>query len=234
MDTNYKNLNYFLIFGFLSLICLIISNLTSYKTIEIFGIEASLGTFTMPIVLMLINPIAEIYGKNKADQIIIMICICEIIFSLTFTILSSLQNDCMLIKEIEKFNQCTIQNKSYLIVSENITRGAISFSIGCIIGNYFNTKFLIYLKNLWESKFYFVRDIFSSIIGETIHTIICFSIAFYGVFSIKTIITMLIFSLSFKFFSIVILSPLSQLIVFAINKNNKPSKNKFSSSSIRI
>ena len=66
--------------SFFILTAAIISNLTSYKVVEFVGIQASVGTFTMPIILMLLNPIAEVYGKEKSNQILLAICVLEICF----------------------------------------------------------------------------------------------------------------------------------------------------------
>src|ERR1700676_2457831 len=79
--------------SFVVLVAAIVSNLTSYKVVEFAGIQASIRTFTMPIILMLLNPIAEVYGKEKSNQILLAICVLEICFSVIFVGLSHLQND---------------------------------------------------------------------------------------------------------------------------------------------
>ncbi|KUM03884.1 queuosine precursor transporter [Chromobacterium subtsugae] len=200
------------ILSFLILISAIVSNLTSYKVIQIFGTEASLGTFTMPIILMLLNPIAEVYGKNRSNQILFATCLAEIVFAVSFTALSQSQRDCGLLPLAER-DHCAALNQSYVLISEHIVRGSISFALGCLIGSQFNTRFLLYLKRLWSSRFYFVRDVFSSVIGEVVYTAICFMIAFYGVFPFATIVKIFAFSLMFKFSSTVLLSWISQYIV---------------------
>ncbi|AUH53362.1 hypothetical protein CXB49_22585 [Chromobacterium sp. ATCC 53434] len=200
------------ILSFMILAAAIVSNLTSYKVVQIFGTEASLGTFTMPIILMLLNPIAEVYGKNRSNQILFATCLAEILFALAFTALSQSERDCAAMALAER-DRCQALNTSYVLISEHIVRGSISFALGCLIGSQFNTRFLLYLKNLWSSRFYFIRDIFSSVIGEVVYTAICFMIAFYGVFPFATIVKIFAFSLVFKFSSTVILSWISQYIV---------------------
>ncbi|OHX12451.1 queuosine precursor transporter [Chromobacterium sphagni] len=201
------------ILSFLILVSAIASNLTSYKVIQIFGTEASLGTFTMPIILMLLNPIAEVYGKNRSNQILFATCLAEIIFAVSFSALSQSQRDCSLMALAGERSHCEALNSSYILISEHIVRGSVSFALGCLIGSQFNTRFLLYLKTLWSSRFYFIRDIFSSIVGEVVYTAICFMIAFYGVFPFATIVKIFAFSLVFKFSSTVILSWISQYIV---------------------
>lgn len=195
----------------------IISNLTSYKIISIFGIEASLGTFTMPFILMLLNPIAEIYGGRTAKQVLFTICFSEILFAVCFHGFSHIQQNCSASTVMMK-NMCEELNDSYLYISEHVIRGSVSFTIGCFVGGYINTKYLLHLKKMWSSKLYFLRDIFSSIIGETVYVIICFLIAFYGIFPISTIIQIMSFSLIFKFLSTIPLSGISQFIVFLIKE----------------
>ncbi|MBA8733925.1 queuosine precursor transporter [Chromobacterium violaceum] len=201
--------------SFLILVAAIASNLTSYKVIQVFGTEASLGTFTMPIILMLLNPIAEVYGKKRSNQILFATCLAEILFAVSFTALSQSQRDCGLLPLAER-GHCEALNQSYVLISEHIVRGSISFAIGCLIGSQLNTRFLLYLKSLWSSRLYFIRDIFSSAIGEVVYTAICFMIAFYGVFPFATILKIFAFSLMFKFSSTVILSWISQYIVLLL------------------
>lgn len=203
------------ILSFLILISAIASNLTSYKVVQVFGTEASLGTFTMPIILMLLNPIAEVYGKKRSNQILFATCLAEILFAVSFTALSQSQRDCGLLPLADRAH-CEALNQSYVLISEHIVRGSISFAIGCLIGSQFNTRFLLYLKNLWSSRLYFIRDIFSSVIGEVVYTAICFMIAFYGVFPFATILKIFAFSLMFKFSSTVVLSWISQYIVLLL------------------
>jgi len=199
--------------SFFILTAAIISNLTSYKVVEFVGIQASVGTFTMPIILMLLNPIAEVYGKEKSNQILLAICVLEICFSVIFTALSYLQNDCMLIQVNTDRHKCEEINMAHTIVSQNIIRGSISFSVGFIIVGYLNSIFLLYLKRLWSSKKYYVRDVFTSIIGEVLYTGICFAMAFYGFFPFLTIVKIFAFSLVFKLFATIALSWVSTFIV---------------------
>jgi uncharacterized integral membrane protein (TIGR00697 family) len=199
--------------SFLILVAAILSNLTSYKVVKFAGIQASVGTVTMPIILMLLNPIAEVYGKEKSNQILLATCVLEICFSVIFVGLSYLQNDCMQIQVLASRHKCEAINMAHTIVSQNIIRGSISFSVGFIIGGYFNSIFLLYLKRLWSSKNYYVRDVFSSIVGEVLYTAICFTLAFYGVFPFLTIVKIFAFSLVFKLIATIALSWISRFIV---------------------
>jgi len=199
--------------SFLILVAAIVSNLTSYKVVEFAGIQASVGTVTMPIILMLLNPIAEVYGKEKSNQILLAICVLEVCFSVIFVGLSYLQNDCSLIQESVDRHKCVALNTAHTIVSQNIIRGSVSFSVGFIIGGYLNSVSLLYLKRLWSGKKYYARDVFSSIIGEVLYTAICFVLAFYGFFPFVTIVKIFAFSLIFKLIATVILSWVSKLIV---------------------
>jgi len=207
--------------SFFILVAAIVSNLTSYKVVEFAGVQASVGTFTMPIILMLLNPIAEVYGKEKSNQILLAICVLEICFSVIFTALSYLQNDCTLIQINTDRHKCEAINLAHTIVSQNIIRGSLSFSIGFIVGGYLNSIFLLYLKRLWSSKRYYVRDVFSSIIGEVLYTGLCFALAFYGVFPFLTIIKIFAFSLIFKFFATIALSWVSTFIVKLFDNHKK-------------
>jgi uncharacterized integral membrane protein (TIGR00697 family) len=199
--------------SFFILVAAIVSNLTSYKVVEFVGVQASVGTFTMPIILMLLNPIAEVYGKEKSNQILLAICVLEICFSVIFTALSYLQNDCTLIQASADRHKCEAINVAHTIVSQNIIRGSLSFSFGFIVGGYLNSMFLLYLKRLWSSRKYYVRDVFSSIIGEVLHTGLCFALAFYGVFPFLTIAKIFAFSLVFKLLATIALSWVSTFIV---------------------
>lgn len=199
--------------SFLILVAAIVSNLTSYKVVDFAGVQASVGTVTMPLILMLLNPIAEVYGKEKTNQILLAVCALEVCFSAMFVGLSYLQNDCSLIQDGIGRHKCEAINMAHTIVSQNILRGSVSFSIGFIVGGYLNSVFLLHLKRLWSGKKYYVRDVFSSIAGEIIYTAICFALAFYGVFPFLTIVKIFAFSLVFKLFATVILSWVSRFMV---------------------
>ncbi|WP_367889676.1 queuosine precursor transporter [Burkholderia sp. L27(2015)] len=207
--------------SFFILLAAIVSNLTSYKIVEFVGVQASIGTLTMPIILMLLNPVAEVYGREKSNQILIAICVLEVCFSVIFVALSHLQNDCTLLQGDADHRKCEAINLAHTIVSQNIIRGSISFSVGFIVGGYLNSVFLLYLKRLWSIKKFYVRNVSSSIVGEVIYTAICFTLAFYGVFPFLTIVKISAFSLVFKLFATLLLSWISKIAVqlFTEHKN---------------
>jgi len=207
--------------SFLILVAAIVSNLTSYKVVEIAGIKVSAGTLTMPIILTLLNPIAEVYGKAKSNQILFAICMLEVCFSLIYVALSHLQNDCTLILVSADRQKCESINLAHTIVSQNIIRGSVSFSVGFAVGGYLNSVFLLYLKRLWFSKKYYIRDVFSSIVGEVLYTAICFAMAFYGVFPFLVIIEIFIVSLMFKLFATITLSWVSTIVVKLLADHKK-------------
>jgi uncharacterized integral membrane protein (TIGR00697 family) len=230
-----------MLLAFLILIAAIISNLTSYKVVKFMGIDASLGTLTMPLILMFLNPIAEVYGRLKAHQIMIATCVLEVLFSVLFTGLSYYGVACDAVSLGMGGHRCGEIDKAYKLISGNIVRGALSFCFGFVIGSYFNTVFLLYLKMLWSSRIYFVRDIFSSIIGEILYTAVCFVLAFSGVFPISVIANIFMFSIIFKLLATVIFSGVSQFILAILRKHKKyldesePSeKIKFSSRYLKI
>lgn len=201
---------------------LLVSNVMSYKETHFFNIDISLGTLSVPIMLALLNPIAEVMGYVYTRRLILAAILAELIFAVSIHYLSYLSSANKTI------------DSAYILVTQHVVRGSLSFSIGDSLGSIINSKLLLYLKNLFNSKYFVLREIFSSMIGEIIYVAIAFTIAFYSIFPVREIVSMACMSILIKGVSTVVLSLPSKLTVMLLKKQKLESDHTFSSLRIKV
>lgn len=87
--------------------------------------------------------------------------------------------------------------------------------ISYMLGNLLNSQVLVKLKEKY-SDLLFVRVIVSTIIGETVDSVIFISVSFYGVLPNDLILTMICCQIVFKVLYELIFYPLTRKVVFKI------------------
>lgn len=208
-----KNENYsklFVILCSLNITCLLISNVITVKTINIFGLIYTAADVIFPITYILNDVFTEVYGFNKSRFVIWISFFCNLLMVILFQITIALPSN----------EQFEFQNDLINIVGST-PRILIASFISFLVGNFANSILMSKMKVKTEGKYLALRTITSTIVGEGLDTILFVPLVFIGNLDLQNIIKLIIDIYAFKVLLEVILTPVTYKIVNIIkNKEN--------------
>ena len=200
----------FIILCGINITCLLVSNIITIKTINIFGLIFTAGDILFPITYILNDVFTEVYGFNKSKLIIWLSFFCNLLMVIIFKIT-------ILLPVNETFD---MQNDLVNILGST-PRILISSIISFLVGNFANSIVMSKMKVKTKGKYLALRTIGSTLIGEGLDTIIFIPIVFIGALDLKTILFLIIDTYVLKVTLEVILTPITyKVIKFIKNKEN--------------
>ena len=171
---NYSKI--FIILGSLNITCLLISNIITIKTINIFGLIFTAGDILFPITYILNDVFTEVYGFKKARFIIWISFFCNLLMVIIFGITIALPVD------------ETFEMQSALVnILGSTPRILFASFISFLIGNFANSIVLSKMKVKTKGKYLALRTITSTLIGEGLDTLLFIPIVFIGTLDLKSI-----------------------------------------------
>ena len=200
----------FIILCAINITCLLISNIITIKTINVFGLIFTAGDILFPITYILTDVFAEVYGFKKTKLVIWLSFFCNLLMVIIFRIT-------ILLPVNETFD---MQNDLVNILGST-PRILISSIISFLVGNFANSIVMSKMKVKTKGKYLALRTIGSTLIGEGLDTIIFIPIVFIGALDLKTILFLIIDTYVLKVTLEVILTPITYKVVeFIKNKEN--------------
>lgn len=181
-----------------------------------FGI-LSAASIISPFWFMLTDIIAEVYGYKMARSLFWSVIVCQ--FLLAFT--------CFFIIRLNSPDFWHGQD-AYELVTGHLVGIALFALVGSILSWKINTHLLLKWKALLKGRYFWLRSLGSSIIGEIIFSILSVTFSLIGMFEAKVIFDILIWSCIFKIIGLIVLSPLSAYIVYFIKKIEGPIESDYS------
>jgi queuosine precursor transporter len=201
----------FIILGSLNITCLLISNIITIKTINIFELIFTAGDILFPITYILNDVFTEVYGFKKARFIIWISFFCNLLMVIIFSITIALPVD-------ETFE---MQNALVNILGSTPQILFASF-ISFLIGNFANSIVLSKMKVKTKGKYLALRTITSTLIGEGLDTLLFIPIVFIGTLDLKSILFLMIDTYILKVLLEVVLTPITYKVVkFIKRKENE-------------
>ena len=172
----------------------------TYKFIEIDTIKTSIEIFLFPLTYTLTDIIAEVYGYNEAKKAIWMVFVCDFLFAF-FTYLGV---------HIHSFNSS--QQAAYVSVFGLLLRGSAAEILGVLSGIFINIYLISKLKILARGRYFWLRSITSSTLGEAVLLIISMPIIFAGRVSTSDLMMIIISTYIYKIvFALVMALPANLL-----------------------
>ncbi len=207
-DTQQKAAAHFKYFTFLSMLyttILLTSVLLDYKYVSIGPMLASSATFIISLTFFISDVIAEIYGYQRAKQVVWSGVICLVFFGAISYLLSYLPTP----SEYAKYGY------AYNTILHLLFRACLGNAAAIAIGAFFNIYFLSRWKKLTEGRYFWLRSLGSSAIGESLYTFFVVLLLNIGMVSVSQFIDILIVSYSYKLlFDTVAVMPASVLVNF--------------------
>ncbi len=200
----------FIILCGINITCLLVSNIITVKTINIFGLIFTAADILFPVTYILNDVFTEVYGFNKAKLVIWLSFLCNLIMVTVFGIAIWLPAD-------ESF---TLQNDLVNILGST-PRILIASFVSFLVGNFTNAIVLSKIKIKTKGKYLALRTIASTLIGEGLDTILFVPIVFMGVLNIQEILSLILNIYVLKVLVEVILTPLTYKVVNFIKKKEE-------------
>ncbi len=200
----------FIILCGINITCLLVSNIITVKTINIFGLIFTAADILFPVTYILNDVFTEVYGFNKAKLIIWLSFLCNLIMVTVFGIAIWLPAD-------ESF---TLQNDLVNILGST-PRILVASFISFLVGNFTNAMVLSKIKIKTKGKYLALRTIASTLIGEGLDTILFVPLVFVGVLSLQEILSLILNIYVLKVLVEVILTPLTYKVVNFIKKKEE-------------
>ena len=171
----------------------LITILLIYKIVQIGPIQTTAATLVIPLWFLTGDIIAEVYGYQIAKQVIWIVLICQFIFA----------GVCSSLIFLPSPSGWPLQG-AYDHVLGNLPRVTLASFIAITCGSFVNAYAISRWKVLLQGKYFWMRSLGASIVGETIFTLLAFSIEFFGIVPFNNVIHLVMISLLAK----IIISPI--------------------------
>lgn len=185
----------------LYLTALFASNTLGIKLMPfIFGTHLSVAIFVFPVVFLMTDVIGEVFGKPTAKMFVKMGFYSMLLY-LAFNLISNVMPVSKDFFMLDAYNQ--IFNLSF--------RFALASAVAFVVGEYQDVFSFFFFKAKFKGRWFWLRSNLSNVWGQLIDSVLWSSIAFLGIYPVKTIIMIIIPWWLFKVGMGVVYTPLSYL-----------------------
>jgi len=181
----------------------------AYKFVKIHSLFFSAETLIFPITYTITDMIGEVYGYREARKLIWIVLFCDFLFALTTSLLVMIPSPTLQIQNIYNF------------VFSDLLRGSTAEIFGVLCGIFTNIYAISKLKILVRGKYFWLRSIGSSTIGEAVLVLIAMPIMFLGKISISQLFVLMLFSYLYKIVFAIVAAYPATVMVRAIKKVEK-------------
>lgn len=182
--------------------CLLISNVLSAKTFTLGNVVLPTAVIIFPIVYIVNDVLAEIYGFKKARNIIFLGFALNLLAVVAYSIAIALPAPAYAAEGAAAF--AAVLGSTWRIL-------LASFA-AYLVGSLVNASVMVKLKARLE-KYLMFRCVLSTLLGEGIDAIIFISIAFAGTMPVETLLIMIAAQAAFKTLFEVVFYPLTRSVI---------------------
>jgi len=179
-----------------------------YKLVVVGPGLAPGGLFVLPFVLLIEDVVAEVYGYKISRLLLWLILLSSIVFTAGALIIIHLPSPVYWHFQPD-FNA----------VFDPILHGAPAFMVAILISRFINIFLITKLKILVKGRFFWLRSIFSTMIGGFIGVIIAFSLAYGASVPLSGIEKLILTDYSVRFlYAVIGGGPAWLLVIYLKNK----------------
>ena len=204
----------YLILAALFIASLVTSNLIFQKffywePFNLYRFEISVGILPYPITFLITDVLSEIYGKKKANQVVI-----AGIFASFFSMLIILVAD-----YVPAINNSPIDNKTFSRVFSLSPLAVLASMLAYLFAQFVDIRIFHYWKNLTKGKHLWLRNNFSTFLSQFIDTFtVVFLLCSFKILPWNIFTSLLISGFLFKIIIAALDTPILYLIVFWFRK----------------
>jgi uncharacterized integral membrane protein (TIGR00697 family) len=196
----------------------LVAILLFYKIVTIFSITAAASTLVIPLWFCIGDVITEVYGYKIAKKLVWTSVLCQLFFGWLPAALNYLPTS-----HITHINQA-----AYSEVIANLPKGATASFIAIAVGGIVNATVLNKWKLILNGKYFFLRSLGSTAIGELVFTICVYVVGFHGFTSLLIISKLILISFCIKMIvNPLMIAPISILTKFLKKYESDSNKTKF-------
>lgn len=188
--------------------CLLLSNIAAVKLIGIGPVTLSAAVVLFPITYIVNDLLAEVYGYAKARATIWMG------FAMNLLMVAFFELTIVLPAPSYFAHQ-----DAYSVILGNTPRVLVASLIAYLIGSTLNAKVMVALKRKeGASRGLFKRCILSTLIGESLDSIVFVTLAFIGTMPFNAMLIMIATQAGFKTLYEIVIFPATQAIIKKVKK----------------
>lgn len=187
--------------------CLLVSNILAAKTFMLGSIVLPTAVIIFPLVYIVNDVLAEVYGYEKAKKVIYLGFFMNAVAVLAYTIAIALPAPIYGVEVAASFE----------VVLGNTFRMLIASFAAYIVGSLVNAKVMVRLKARSENHLMF-RCMMSTLIGEGLDALIFITIAFYGTMPLSTLAVMIVAQATFKTVFEVVVYPITKVVINKVKR----------------
>ena len=180
----------------------LLNDVTAGKLVQLGIFSVSAATIFFPVTYILADVFTEVYGYSKARTRVWLLLLCSVIAGIVYSITAFLP-------PAVGFDA----NDAYVRVLSQVPRILIASWIAFFFGSIVNDYVLAKMKIWTKGKHLWTRTIGSTIFGESVDTIIFFTLAFYAVIPTSLLITIIFSAWFLKVAIEVVMTPVTYKIV---------------------
>ena len=197
----------FLIVTVLFCVCLIVPNLVEIKTVDIGFTTITAGMVVFPLSYIINDCIVEVYGFRKARMVI------WLGFAMNFFVTVMLQL-AIALPGAEGWHAQAAMEAIYGGVPRILTASFIAFICGSMV----NALVMSKMKVASNGRYFSLRAILSTVLGEGSDSLIFFPLAFWGTLSAEVILELIIAQTCLKTLYEIIILPVTIRVVRYIKR----------------
>lgn len=183
---------------------LIVSNIIAGKTFDFFSFTLPCGVIIFPIIYIVNDVLAEVYGYEKARKVILLGFLMNLVAVICYNIT-------ILLPAPVFFEN----SDAFSIVLGSTFRLLIASFIAYLVGSLVNAKMMVILKK-WDEEKLFFRCIVSTLFGEGLDAIIFIFIGFLGTMPFEALLLMIVAQALFKTIYEMIVYPLTRYVISTV------------------
>jgi uncharacterized integral membrane protein (TIGR00697 family) len=186
----------------------ITSNVLVYKIVKLDFFILPGGIFIYPLLFLLGDIIAEVYGYKLARLILIIDILCNFIFAIAAALIINLPSPSTFHTEL-----------AYKLVLGHLFTQNLSIAVAVLIGALINAHIITKWKALLMGRYFWLRSIGASAIGEAVMLILAVFLLFIGRMPMSQIIKLILSDYSFRMLYAIVGAFPANLIVNILKKH---------------
>nr|WP_292740692.1 queuosine precursor transporter [Methanobrevibacter sp.] len=183
---------------------LIVSNIIAGKTFDFFSFVLPCGVIIFPVIYIVNDVLAEVYGYKKARNVILLGFFMNLVAVICYNITIALPAPVF----FENSN-------AFSVVLGSTLRLLVASFAAYLVGSLVNAKMMVVLKN-WDEDKLFLRCILSTLFGEGLDALIFITIGFLGTMPMESLVLMIVAQALFKTVYEIIVYPLTRHVIDSV------------------
>lgn len=183
---------------------LIVSNIIAGKTFDFFSFVLPCGVIIFPVIYIVNDVLAEVYGYKKARNVILLGFLMNLVAVICYNVTIALPAPVF----FENSN-------AFSVVLGSTLRLLVASFAAYLVGSLVNAKMMVVLKN-WDEDKLFLRCILSTLFGEGLDALIFITIGFLGTMPMEALVLMIVAQALFKTVYEIIVYPLTRHVIDSV------------------